>query len=989
MADTVDSSNLAHRSIADAPASGALSRPTLSGYTILGEIGRGGMGVVYRARQLSLNRLVALKMILAGSHASAKEIGRFQTEAEAVARLKHPNIVQIYEIGQHEGLPFLALELVDGPSLDAVVRGRPFAAAHAARLVETLARAMHHVHQQGIVHRDLKPANVLLQKDESRGMKDEPGWADSSLILHPSSFQPKITDFGLAKLLDDEAANSPTRTLVGTPNYMAPEQAVGQGKPTGPLADVYSLGAILYELLTGRPPFQGKTVFSVLDQVRTRDVVPPGRVAANVPRDLETICLKCLKKDPAQRYASALDLAEDLRRLQANEPILARPAGLWERAVKWTQRRPAVAAVAAVTIAAAIVLTMANQRHGLDLQATEDQARAGERRVQLDRLEKARLAYRTFTKHRGDALFHWSLATVLTGSDTASHLAATTEAARLALAVVDLNDNSDSMPRLNPYWSSREKEEITAGCYQLFLVLADTTAQPTPRQSVLNHQQSLRQAISMLDRAAKSFQPTQAYHLRCARYLVQLGDEDDARREVKLGMGAAPSTFMDYLLLGDERYQRGEIEAAAQNFKRALVIAPNDFWSQCLLAVCNLRMQRPAEAEAGLSVCIAERPDFTYAWLLRGLAHAELKNFAAADSDYRAALQMHPDADAQYAIHVSRGLLSFQQKKYEEAVAQLRKAIELKPEQINSRVTLAKVYQAQGSLDKALDQLDQVLGLDVPAAVAVECHVERSRSLYLCKEYHAALQAAEMAVTIGPDCAVAYQQCGFVLVELKRFKDAAASFDRFLAKGGKPGTDFYRARGRASMQLGAYLDASEDYTRALEAGPDSDLLVHRGFAFYFADAWQPANRDFDQALRLNPEDGDAYTGRGLAQVMLGRYREAVADADEALRRQPCAGNDAQCRLHLRTGRGRRREEPGGQISGGTVPGKRSGCGTPDSGHGAVAGTFTVLAGENRSRPGAGIDSPFAGFQGPGPMNQRIAQGDLDSLDFSTSAKNMN
>jgi serine/threonine protein kinase len=276
--------------------------PVVEGYDILDVLGSGGMGVVYKARQKGLERTVAVKMILSGSGAGPKELARFRREAEAVARLAHPNIVQIYEVGGHEGRPFLALEYVGGGSLAGTLDGTPLPARRAAELVLALAHAVQHAHERGIVHRDLKPANVLLAEDGT----------------------PKVADFGLAKRLGDEG-HTQTGTVVGSPSYMAPEQAAGQ-REVGPPADVYALGAILYECLAGRPPFKGESILETLEQVRAHEPVPPRTLQPKVPRDLEVICLKCLEKEPAHRYATAGDLADDLRRYLEGESISARSA---------------------------------------------------------------------------------------------------------------------------------------------------------------------------------------------------------------------------------------------------------------------------------------------------------------------------------------------------------------------------------------------------------------------------------------------------------------------------------------------------------------------------------------------------------------------------------------------------------------------------------------------------------------------------------------
>ncbi len=300
------------------------------GYEVLEELGRGGMGVVYKGFDPDLKRFVALKVILAGGHATPAESVRFHREAEAAARVRHPNLIQIYEIGQHDGLPFLALEYAAGGGLDRFLRGEPQPVRTAVSLVATLASAVQACHAEGVVHRDLKPANILL---------DGPGLAG-----------PKVTDFGLAKWLDGSPAVTASGTVAGTPSYMPPEQASGQ-TGVGPAADVYALGAILYELLTGRPPFRGAAAADTLLQVLHDDPVAPSRLRRGVPRDLETVCLKCLAKDPRRRYATAGELADDLSRFLAGDPVRARPTGTVVRLARRAKRYPVATALLILAVA--------------------------------------------------------------------------------------------------------------------------------------------------------------------------------------------------------------------------------------------------------------------------------------------------------------------------------------------------------------------------------------------------------------------------------------------------------------------------------------------------------------------------------------------------------------------------------------------------------------------------------------------------------------
>jgi serine/threonine-protein kinase len=423
---TVDVGSEVDKAVTRAPAASKVEhasdgvQPSVPGYELLGVLGRGGMGVVYKARQKSLNRIVALKMVLAGAHAGERELKRFRAEAESVARLVHPNIVQIYEVGEQDGLPFFSFEYVDGGSLDKKLAGTPQPAREAAELAEKLARAVQYAHECGIIHRDLKPANILLQgpgarasmsavRTQGAGVRSEdPGdkthemgpsgaapfslAADSqSPIPNPKSLVPKITDFGLAKhLQNDMGMTAPggltqSGAIVGTPSYMAPEQAGGGAIPVGPAADVYALGAVLYELLTGRPPFQGENAMDIMLLVLSEEPVPPSRLRPRLPADLETICLKCLYKESRKRYGSAEALADDLRRFLDGKPIVARPVGRLERLWRWCVRNPVVAGLLAALFLVIVGGFLAVTSQWLRAESQRELAEENERRADANR----------------------------------------------------------------------------------------------------------------------------------------------------------------------------------------------------------------------------------------------------------------------------------------------------------------------------------------------------------------------------------------------------------------------------------------------------------------------------------------------------------------------------------------------------------------------------------------------------------------------------
>jgi tetratricopeptide (TPR) repeat protein len=913
-------------------------------------------------------------MILAGAHAGPDQLARFRTEAEAVARLQHPNIVQIHEIGDLDGRPFFSLEFVDGSSLDARLAGTPLPGRTAARLVETLARATDAAHRCGIVHRDLKPANVLLA-----GGPDVP----------VERCTPKITDFGLAKKLDHDSALTQSGAIMGTPSYMAPEQAEGRTRDVGPCTDIYALGAILYECLTGRPPFKAATMIETIEQVRKEEPVPPSRLQPKVPRDLETICLKCIDKQPHRRYASAEALADDLRRFLDEELIKARRVWLWERAAKWVRRRPTAAALVGVLLAVGVALPVA----GLQFSAQLAQRREAEQKrldgarsevrdllargqtasvsqdwkqadLFLDRARqkidaepgladlrddveaawapvKGRLAaldsYQRFIKDRDEALFH---ATLASGEASQTNRATAQARAQAALTVVGLTAEGEGALALGPSFSQEERAEIVSGSYALLLVLAETEARRLPQQTDAEYRQALRQALALLDRADRLGVRTRAIHLGRARYLALLGDARAAAKERESVRSQKPGTGLDpqdHFLVGHELYSQGDLEGANQEFRQALQLDPRHFWTHYFLGICCVTSGKPEVAVAHLTVCQGQQPKLVWVYLLRGFALGQVGDNAAAESDFDRALALQPGPATLYVLYNNRGVMRVGRKEtWGRGVEDLKQAAALRPDQYQAQASLAEAYRLAGRLDEAGKHLDKAIaaagrqaradGLrtatlallhhsrarlrlqhsDREAALRdlaeaarlaegdlslrARAEADRGRVLHLQARFEEALAAYDAALKAAPGRVDVVRWRGEVLLTQHRYPEAAAAFDAYLGKGGTPSAAVYRQRGLARAKLGQHAEAADDYGRALNGKPKDEekgpLYLSRGQEYLALDALQPALHDFEEALRLDPNNAEAHLGCAHVRVKLGDARRGVADAEKAVQGGP-------------------------------------------------------------------------------------------------------
>ncbi len=922
--------------------------PQVDGYDIVGRLGRGGMGVVYRARQHGLDRLVALKMLRGGSHADPESLARFRIEVRAVARLRHPNVVQVFDVGESQGQPFVSLELLEGGSLEARNGGNPQPETDSATLVATLARAIASAHDLGIVHRDLKPANVLFSRDNV----------------------PKITDFGLAKRLDEDDGQTQSGQVMGSPSFMAPEQARGEAREIGPGADIYSLGAILYEMLTGRPPFKGETPIETLHQVIRIEPVAPSKLRPGLSRDLETICLKCLGKESSKRYPTADGLADDLDRFLQGLPIEARRVRAFERAWKWSKREPAAASLALVVGLAVIGSSFAviravesskNQtdrarvqgsralveaatatsdrrwRDGRDalkrfLQDAANEPSLDELRHQaealLDQIQSGESAQKNLAEARAN-LAEFERLTRLAQLSDARWLQASSrvdgdprpvrQATRSALALagrwerepnghLELWQPADPSPWPTP--SDRSRVDLASR--ELLLLLAEAIGNTAPGE---DSRTQARQALAFLDRSFLDRHPSKAGWLLHARLSDALDDPSaaaagDRRRAEAL---VAVDT-LDRVAAGREHQLRGDWSRAIVEYEASLRLDPDHFRAQLALAVCELRAGRPEEARAVLSDCLKREPNSHELLLLRGVASGEAAGrrmdrarasrdadtqrdaarlFYAAEADFDAAEHLQPSDQDRLPLLMDRGIVRIRANRTADAESDFAEAVRLDPECLGARVNWGQALHRLGRIDEAVAQFGEAIKIDPKRSTLFRARalarLDRGDSVDPSSRDDAILDLSE-AIRLGrsesSDIAGDLARRARLHHLARRFDDALADSEEALrTRPDQP--DAALVRVQALLELKRYGEVVEACNSALVRRPTvADFWELRGMARSFRQQYLEAVGDFTQALTLDPGRLSARTQRGWAYLVSDASKLALADFEAAIRQAP-------------------------------------------------------------------------------------------------------
>jgi serine/threonine-protein kinase len=846
------------------------------------------MGVVYQARQASLNRLVALKMILAGAHAGADDLARFRTEAEAVAALRHPHVVQIYEIGQHDDRPYFSLEYVEGGNLAQKLAGTPQPPRQAAALIETLARAVHFAHQQGLIHRDLKPANVLLAADGT----------------------PKIADFGLAKRLAADAGQTRSGEILGTPSYMAPEQVAREGPaPVGTPADVYALGAILYEMLAGRPPFQGPTAWDVLTQVVSAEPTPPRLLWPQTPADLETICLKCLQKEPQRRYGSAEALAEDLGRFLTGRPIQARRVGMPERAVKWVRRNRVVAALAVVVLLATMGgaggwLWAALDRAAADRLAAARLSRAeGTAGVALDRAQEAE-DQAAELERAADDKGREEPETAKQALELRRQAGAALDEAERALA--DVLGPEAAQARLAE--RRREVEAELQPAEQVAGLLSELDRARAARARTCSDPlaggRSYAAALSAYGLDVSRPEGETAAQIREARPGVRLAlilalddwasearshnrpeaerlsriaggaDDDDWRRRYRAAIGdmqalkalagEAPGLHLpavSMVQLGLDLYTRGAGPEAAALLRAARRQHPGDYWVYYELDNClfNTDRDNPAtqeEAEACACAAVALRPDSAPAQNNLGNKLRARGDLAGAAACYKKAVELDP---GYVGANTNLGDVLYNQGDRAGAAECYKKAIELNPEYANAHNGLGNVLRDQGDLAGAAACYKKAIELDPKCWPA---HYNLGNVLDNQGDLAAAAARYKKAIALNPRYVAAHFNLGVVLYGEGNLAGAAECYKKVIELDPKY-ADAHNNLGIVLDDQGDRAGAAACYKKAIEVDPKHvNAHCNLGNVLYDQGDLAGAAVCYKKAIELDPKHVNARNGLG-------------------------------------------------------------------------------------------------------------------------------
>ena len=833
-----------------APHGGEL--PQIPGYEIVEVIGHGGMGVVFKGRHLKLNRPIALKMLQAGAFARQHESARFIREAEAVAGLQQPNIVQVHDVGEFERCPYFTMELLEGGNLAQQLAGAPQSAMHSAQLVATLATAVGFAHGHGIVHRDLKPANILLTADGT----------------------PKIADFGLAWRIGVDHDLTLTGTRLGTPSYMAPEQASGKSH-AGPLVDVYALGAILYEMLTGRPPFRAETSSETERQVIAQEPARPSRLNSSVPRDLETICLKCLSKDPRRRYSTAEDLRDDLQRFLNGMPVLARPVGRLERIWKWMRRRPAQAMLLAAIVIAVISLATATFRSSIERAAIIHA-------VDVDLAEVA----------QKEAAEDWIAArTALERAKVRmGNLALTAEHARVGQAEreIELAAALDDI-RLN-----RATIVVAWLDPQANKARADRDYATTFRAAGLN------EPLTDAEIAAKNIRNSAV-----ARVLVAALDDwaictvDEKRRAWLLDVamradpGASswtrkvrePATWLNRSKLLElsqsaplnaqsiqlltalaERLQQARVDTVPF-LKRVQAAHAGDFWVNSALGAALLTKNDPLSAVRYFQAALAIRPNAAVAHNNLGMALALSGQVSAAIPYLREAIRIDPQFGH---AHSSLGNCYKLMGKNEQAVAEYREALRIDPAATVARSNLGTSLEDMGRIPEAIREYETAIRLEPKDVIALS---NLGGALLKSRRFDEALAVLRRAVAIGSGIPEAHKGLGFALMATRQYDEGLRELREALRL--EPDSVPYHCYVGAALVDQVQLDeALEQFRQALLLEPDGEpaidhlrqVLIQHGRADQVRAIWQ-------RTLDANPPHFDAWDGYAELCLFLGRTDE--------------------------------------------------------------------------------------------------------------------
>jgi serine/threonine-protein kinase len=674
-----------------------LTLPQINGYDVECVLGQGGMGVVYRARHLKLDRAVAIKMLRYGAYAGPHDLARFLREAKSAAGLRHPNIVQVYDVGDVDGRPYFTMEFLGGGNLAQKIAGQPQPALQAGEIVAALADAVEAAHQSGIIHRDLKPANILLTADGT----------------------PKISDFGLARRFETDEHLTLSGARIGTLGYMAPEQALGKPGSIGPAVDIYSLGAVLYEMIIGRPPFLAGTARETERQLLTEDPVPPRRLNASVPRDLETICLKCLQRNPQRRYESAEALALDLRHFRRGEPVAARPVSFLERTGRWVRHHPTL--VVALLFGLMAILTALG---GVSWLIAERQANRHAVEVDLREVAKlqrmsswseARTALERARTRLGDRGF----------SDLRKSLARADRDQATALRLDQIRSNRAISEGMRvPISRSLAEYELTfrnAGLGDR----ADDPALVASRIQRSNIQTTLTTAIEdwaaitenaadlnwLLQVARQAAPDPTGWRQRALTSAVWTSTPD--LREL---IASAPITedSVPLLLALGYKYER-QGGNSVDLFTKCQRVRPNDFWANIWLGHALKAHDHSIESLRYYQAAVAIRPDSALAYHYLGLAFATLRRSGDAIEAFQAALRADPASDPSM---VNLGIMLSYGGRHAEAIPKLRDSIRYKPGDAMLHFCLGYSLNAVGQRDEAWENLERALKLD-PAFLAM------------------------------------------------------------------------------------------------------------------------------------------------------------------------------------------------------------------------------------------------------------------------------